>query len=715
MAGSFLSASWYRVAGLRPQLRGHAQVQRQRFRGKPWYVMRDAASGKIHRFTPGAYAVLQRMDGRSTLDVIWQDVAAAAGVDAPTQDEVIELLSKLHSGDLLQTNLPPDVAELAERGARQKRQKRLQSFLNPLSIRLPLWDPDPFLNRSWPWVARLFGPLGVILWLLAVVPAGVLVGMHWDELTGNMGDRLLATDNLVLLFFIYPAIKFLHELGHAWAVKSGHGEVHEMGVMFLVFAPVPYVDATASGAFRSKWRRALVGAAGMLVELFLAALAVMLWVLAEPGFVRSVAYNVIFVAGLSTLVFNGNPLLRYDGYYILADLIEIPNLAQRANQYWQWLAKRHLFGAVEVERPAATPGERRWFLFYGPASALYRLFVTISITLFIAGEFFFIGVVIAIWGAITMFGVPVGKMLGYVWGSAELQRHRPRALWVTFGGLAALLLFLFVVPMPLRTHAEGIVWVPAQAELRAKGNGFVERVLAAPDAWVQAGDLVIVTRQPDVDADVTQRRERVRQLEVQYAAQMFDDRLQAAVVAEDLGRERAALARAEERLDELLLTAGVSGRLRLSRPDDLPEHFVKKGELVGYLLAGPPRVVRAVVTQDDIALVRDRLEAVEVKIADRLAETYPAQVSREVPGAQDQLPNRALAMEGGGLHATDPRDPDGLKTLERLFQFDLTLPDSVGEVQLGTRVYVRFIHRAEPLADQWGRRLRQLFLSRFHV
>jgi putative peptide zinc metalloprotease protein len=715
MTASFLSASWYRVADLRPRLRSHAQVHRQRFRGRPWYLLRDLASGKLHRFSPGVYHMLQLMDGRCTVDEIWQTVAAASGVDAPTQDEVIELLGKLHGGDLLQADLPPDVAELTERGAKQKRQKLLQSFVNPLSIRIPLWDPDAFLSRTWPAVSWLFRPLGLVLWLLAVVPAAVLAALHWNELTGNLGDQVLGTENLLLLFLVYPVIKVLHELGHAYGVKSGDGEVHEMGVMFLVLAPIPYVDATAAGAFRSKWRRVFVGAAGMMVELFLAALAMAVWVLAEPGLVRSVAYNVIFVAGTSTLVFNGNPLLRYDGYFILADLIEIPNLAQRANQYWLWLAKYYLLGARQLARPPATPGERRWFLFYGPASFLYRLFVTVAITLFVAGEFFFIGVVLAIWGAITMFVVPVAKGFGYVWSAAEIQRYRQRAMAVTFGGMALFLAFVLVVPMPLRTHAEGVVWVPAKAELRAGGNGFVERLLAAPDSLVNEGDLILVTRDPDLDADAIQRNERIRQLEVQYATQMFEDRLQAAVLTEDLTRERVGLARADERLKELLVTAGVPGRLKLPRAEDLAESYVKQGELLGYILSTPPRVIRVVVTQDDIALVRDRLAGVEVKITDRLAETYTARVMREVPGGQDQLPNKALALEGGGIHGTDPRDPDGLRALQRLFQFDLELPEAVGELQVGTRVYVRFRHHSEPLASQWGRRLRQLFLSQFHV
>lgn len=715
MSTSFLSASWYRVAELRPVLRAHAQVHRQRYRGRPWYVLRDSASGKVHRISPGAYRALSLMDGQRTIDQIWRQVADVAGTEAPTQDELIELLAKLHGSDLLQTNLPPDICELRSRGAKQKRKKIIQSFINPLSIRIPLWDPDGFLNRTAPYLSWLFGPIGAAIWLIAVIPALVLAGMHWSELTQDLSGRVLGSENLLLLLVVYPAIKLLHEFGHAYAVKQGDGEVHDMGVMLLVLAPVPYVDASASGGFRCKWRRALVGAAGMLVELFIASFAMVLWVMVEPGLLRTVCYNVIFVAGMSTLVFNGNPLLRYDAYYILADLIEIPNLAQRANQYWLWIAKYTLFGARQLERPPATSGERRWFLFYGPASFAYRSFVTISISLFIAGEFFFLGVVLAIWGAVTIFVLPVFKGLGYVLSNAEIQRQRQRALVVVFGGLSLFALFVFAVPMPLSTHSQGVIWVPEKAELRAGGNGFVERVLATPDTRVNEGDVILLTRDPELDADVLRRHQRIRKLEVQYAALMFDERAQAATLAQDLERERVSLSRSEERLGALILNAGVSGYLNLPRAQDLPDRFVKKGQLLGYVLSSPPRIVRVVVSQDNIALVRSRLSSVTVKITDRLHETYAATLTREVPGGQDQLPNKALSLEGGGSVGTDPRDAEGLKSLERLFQFDLELPETVGALQPGTRAYIRFQHYAEPLADQWGRRIRQLFLARLHV
>jgi putative peptide zinc metalloprotease protein len=165
--------------------------------------------------------------------------------------------------------------------------------------------------------------------------------MNWSELTGNLSDRILSTQNLLIAWFSYPVVKALHEWSHALAVKRWGGRVREAGLMFLVFTPVPYVDATDSYGFSGKWQRAAVAAAGILAELALGAIAVYLWWLSEPGLLRAVAYNVILIAGVSTLLVNGNPLMRYDGYFVLSEALEIPNLAQRATKFWtgQWASR----------------------------------------------------------------------------------------------------------------------------------------------------------------------------------------------------------------------------------------------------------------------------------------------------------------------------------------------------------------------------------------
>src|SRR5262249_38716542 len=153
------------------------------------------------------------------------------------------------------------------------------------------------------------------------------------------GERLLAADNLLLLGAGFMAMKLAHELAHGWALKVRGAEVHEMGVMLLLFYPVPYVDASNASALVRKADRIVIGAAGMVIELWLAALAFFAWTVVEPGLLRSLLYNMVVVGSVSTVVFNANPLLRYDGYYMLADAIEVPNLGQRANAWWVHLLR----------------------------------------------------------------------------------------------------------------------------------------------------------------------------------------------------------------------------------------------------------------------------------------------------------------------------------------------------------------------------------------
>src|SRR5512134_79840 len=376
------SPSWYRVAQLRPRLRGHARIHRHHYRGELWYVLEDRTSRRVHRFNSTAYYIVGLLDGRRTVHEIWEAATERFGDDAPTQDEVIRLLGQLHSAEVLQTEAMPDLSELARRARKGKKKTWLQNLLSPLAIRIPLVDPDRFLERWLPWYGPWFGWVGLAVWAVVVGFGIAAAAAHWDELTADVTSQILAPQNLLILWLTFPVVKLAHELGHACAVKAWGGEVHEMGIMLLVLMPIPYVDASAASAFPQARRRVVVGAAGMLVEVFLASIAMLLWVEAEPGLARAVLYDVMLIAGVSTVVFNANPLLRYDGYYMLADLVQIPNLRARANQYLGYLAETRLFG---VRQPAieASAGERRWFVFFAIASFLYRNFVMLAIALFI--------------------------------------------------------------------------------------------------------------------------------------------------------------------------------------------------------------------------------------------------------------------------------------------------------------------------------------------
>ncbi|MDV7141582.1 efflux RND transporter periplasmic adaptor subunit [Tropicimonas sp. TH_r6] len=711
---SWSSGSWYRVSAFRPRLRGHASIYRHRYRGEIWYVLQDRASGRFHRFTPDAHRLIAMMDGKRTLEEIWEDACTHLRIDAVTQEELVRLVGQLYTADVLQGDVPSDIAELSERGRRFRRQKVVRSVLNPLALRVPLMDPDDFLSATMPLVRPLFSWFGVLLFFGVVIYGAVLVALNWDPLTENVVDRVLATENLILILLAYPAVKALHELGHAWTIKRWGGSVHEIGVMFLVFMPVPYVDASDSIAFREKWRRALVGAAGILVEIFLAALAMIVWAGAEDGIVRAFAFNVMLIGGVSTLLFNGNPLLRFDGYYVLCDVLEIPNLGQRANKYIGYLVQRYGFGMKWVESPANAPGERGWFVFYGLAAFIYRLFITFSIVTLVASRFFVIGVILATWAVFLMLVLPVLKMIWFLFTSPALRRQRGRALAVTGGGLALVLGLLMAVPLPHSTLVEGIVQPEADAIVNATSEGIVAELIVEPGDRVEANAPIVRLEDPLIEARRAVLEARIVEIERRLAAESVFDRTAARILEEELAAARADLALTETRIAELTLTARRDGIVILPNASDLPGSFVRRGQGIAVVAGFTDPLVRVVVPETRADLVRADTQALELRFASRPERVWTARIDRVFPTLTRQLPTLALSTEGGGRIALDPASPQGRpQAFEGFYQLDLRLEDPVAVGTYGDRVLVRFAHSDSPLVLRLYRGATQVFLKYF--
>ncbi len=707
---------WYRVATLRPRLLGRAKLHRHCYRGEVWYLLQDPASGRIHRFTPAARVILAAMNGQRNVSDLWRLAQRHLGADAPTQDEIIRLLGQLHGSDLLATDNDADVLEVFERGERNAAARRRRSWMNPMALRIPFWDPGAFLDRHltmWRW---LWSRAGAVLWLVVVLPALLMVPPHWSELTENLSDRVLQANNLLLLGLVFIIIKALHELGHATSTRAAGGEVHDLGVMLLVLMPVPYVDASAASVLRSRWQRALVGAAGMLVELFLAALAFYLWLAVEPGVTRAVCFNVMLVAGVSTLIFNGNPLLRYDAYYILADVIEMPNLGQRSARYWGYLFERYLLRLRDVSSPAQTAGERWWLGAYGVASTIYRVFVTVAIAIFIGAKFFFIGAVLALWAMAAMIGLPIVRAIRYLRAQPALREQRTRVVTVLASSALAIFAIVALLPLPYRFTAEGVVWLPEQSIVRADANGFVRQLEAAPGSMVSVGQRLAISTDPALEAQLRLLQARVAELEANYAAEFVADRARANIVRDQLALDRAALERTRERVASLTASAQSDGIFIVPAPSDLPGRWLRKGEVLGYVLGREAPVVRVVIEQAEADLVAAATRQVEVRLPDAVDRLLDGRIVRQVPAGTDQAPSRALVSSGGGRLAVDPRDPQGRKMLERVFEIDVALRDPLSQVAAyGQRVFVRFDLRPAPLATQAWRALRRLFLRHFDV
>ncbi len=715
MSDSLFSAHWYRVQALKPQLRAHTRLHRHDYRGQIWYVLQDDSSSRYHRFSNAAYEFIGLMDGSRSVQEIWHRVNTLRGDEAPTQDDIIQLLAQLHSRDVLQCDIPVDTDELFRRSEAQEKAQWQGRFKNPLSIRIPLIDPEVWLNRTIACVAPLFSWPALLLYLLTLVAAVLLAGVHWQEIRAAALQQAFSTHNLLLMALTYPIVKLLHEFGHAYAAKLEGGEVHEMGIMLLVLMPIPYVDASAATAFRSKYKRMLVGAAGILVELLLAALALFIWLSVEPGLVRSLAFNVMLIGSVSTLLFNGNPLLRYDAYYVLVDALAIPNLGQRSNRYIGYLLQRYAFGLRAVKSPVNAAGEAGWFFCYALASFCYRLLLLVVIGFYLAQTFFFVGVALALWAVINQLLMPLGKQLAWLVSDPGLRLKRVRALTVTGAMCAALGALLLLVPVTSKSRHEGLVWAPQDARVHAGTEGFAVQLLAVPGSQVRKGQPLVQLSDPLLIAQRNVAAAKVTELKARYFALRTTDLVQANLMQEERQAAAAELQRAQQRVDSLQIASNADGEFIVPAADDLPGQFVQQGQSLGYVIAARNATARVVVDQTDIDRVRRRLDKVQVRLASDINKVLDASVVRDMPQASYRLPSKVLGTAGGGSIATDPQDKEGLTSLEKLFQYELQLPLPMSAAHIGTRVHVLFDHGAEPLAQQWYRRLRQLFLRQLNV
>jgi putative peptide zinc metalloprotease protein len=341
--------------------------------------------------------------------------------------------------------------------------------------------------------------------------------------------------------------------------------------------------------------------------------------------------------------------------------------------------------------------------------------VFVVVAMFIAGKFFFIGVVFAVAGLVVGGATPLVKLLTYLSTSPHLRRVRLRAGLVV-GGITALVVgVVCFAPMPLRSQAEGVIWVPERARVRSTTDGFVERLVAPPGSRVRQGDVLVVCRDPVLETRVIVLEARVQELHLRYTTEWLKDVSQAEILKEEMLLWQENLARARERVAALTIHSPTDGIFVVPQAQDLPGQLVKQGTQLGYVLDRTTLTARVVVVQDDIDLVRQRTHGIEVRLAEQLAEPIAAVLWRVVPAATQQLPSLALGSEGGGAIATDPRDSEGGKALQRLFQLDVQLSSDVRVINVGGRVYVRFDHGWEPLAQRWYRHLRRLFLSKFYV
>jgi putative peptide zinc metalloprotease protein len=719
------SPLWHRVRALRPRLRPHVQVTRQHYRGRRWHIVHDPASNQFYRLSPVAYQMVGLLDGNRTVEEVWNIALSNHGDAAPTQQETIELLGQLHNTNLLSLDASPETEQLLSRGRERTKRKITQQAIGIMYFKVRLLNPGRYLDFVEPLLRPLLNRVGLVLWAAWVLYAlFAVVVPHWDELASSAAGAM-APANYFWIGVVFIVIKLIHETGHGVLCRRFGGQVPEFGIMLLVLFPSPYVDASSAWSFPSKWKRIAVGGGGMIFELAVAAGAALLWkaTLNDAGsLAHQLAYNAMFTASITTIFFNANPLMRFDGYYMLSDLLEVPNLMQRSMKMLQYLAQKYLYRLEQAKAPSTSRAEQAILVVYGIAAMIYRVFLFFGITLYIMGRLFALGLILAVWTAAAWFLIPLGKFAHWLAASPQHAEHRLRAVATSVAVALVGLIVLGVIPMPDHRRAAGVVESAQRSGIFFGSDGFVTAVHKRLGDRVGKGELILECRNPDLEMHLARARGQLAEFE--SIERMYTARNAAGA---QIARDRIAAVRdlirlIQDRIDALevraphegVLVSGVGG----IDPGMVLGAFAKRGQMICEVVdTEHTRITAPLTTAQAAPLIelspqRYRVEVRPLSEPHRLLAGSGVAI---IDAGQRVLPHPALGYQGGGTIETESQDKMGLlaKTPQFIARIDRAEDGKLAWLgDPGERVRIRFTLPPRPLLGQWMDRLSRLLQGR---
>jgi putative peptide zinc metalloprotease protein len=718
------------------RMRSDLVIVPQRIAGRRYWAVKDPMALAYFQLRDEELAVLEMLDGQASAAEIVARFERRFAPRRLTPECLQAFIVRLHRDGLVISDAPRQGEQLLERAAKDRRRRRAMSVASLLAIRLPGVRPAPLLDRLYPLARLLLSPLLVSLCLALITAAVALVATHSAQFEARLPDMpaYFTARNAVLVLLAISLVKVLHELGHALVCRHFGGDCHEVGPMFLVFAPCLYCDVSDSWMFSSRFRRAAVAAAGIYVEALLAALATFIWWFSEPGLTSALALNVMVVCSVSTLLFNGNPLLRYDGYYVLSDLIEIPNLAEQSSTALRGLLSRVLLGLHSVPDPDTTSWRRLFLVIYGAASIVYRL-VLVAVLLWFCYR------VLApyrleILAALLAVSVVGGLLAGPFTRGLRFARTPTSQTRVSRGRMALVVVLGLVLalaaaawPLPVRVTAPVLIEPHDARRVYVTEPGTLE-FAASVGQIVHAGQTLATLSNPDLDLEIVkliaERNRQQLRLE-NLSRRRGQDRSAAA----EIPTAREALADLEERLsrrradhERLTLIAPVGGTVLPPEWKDSPQitgtlaswqgtplltrnqgALLETGTL--FCLIGDPHQVEAVAVVDQSDVERIAVgQRAEVKL-DQAAGAVLWGTITEIAEIDVDIAPRQLAS---GKDLPTRKDSAGMaRPLSASYQVRIELDATDRPLLLGAPGRVRIHAPAESLLGRINRWLRGTF------
>jgi putative peptide zinc metalloprotease protein len=662
-------------------LRADLVFTRQVSSADAYYVVEDLVRSKFFRVGVPEYTLISHFDGKTSIAAAIGAVASRLGDQAISPADGLAIAQWLVDAGLAS---PVDQAgNIVARSLsdHDSTERRRESF-NPLAVKLTLFNPDALLGKLLPFAAPAFGWLGVMTWIFTWSVACYLVLGHWDNFASE-ARAILNRDHWLGLFAAWLGLKVLHESAHALACKNFGGSVLRTGVMLIFFSPVAFVDVTSSWRFASKWQRIIVSAAGMYVELFVAALALIFWAQSIDGPAHRAALAIAAMASFATFVFNANPLMRFDGYFILSDLLEIPNLYSRSQQSLIGVLKHYLLGS---ETSAADRvRQATWFIaWYGIASLLWRVSLYVSLVLLAVSLLGYLGAALAFAWTLMHVVVPWARALGqFLAASPPGTVSLNRLMFLGSAGIAVAGLASWLLLMPGKVEAPAIVEYAPLAVVRAGSPGFVREVLVHSGQLVEQGQMIAVLGNDELQAELKDLDLAIEQstIKTQIHMQSGDQpKLQVEKSQQQALKKRRAELR--KQLDSLVIRSPQQGEVVGRRLASLVGQYLQTGDEIAVVGTANAKELIVSAPQEDIDLLLAQVDSpVRVAVRGDPGGAFDSPLVSVNPRAAVDLPHAALSAHNGGTLEVKIRPVDDTPK-NASNAYELLRPGFVGRISL---------------------------------
>lgn len=687
--------------------------------GERVYRIEDRATRKFFRVGYREYVFLSLLDGKTTVAAACGFSAAQLGQAALSQEEAETVVIWL-----IQQGLATDpTGKRTTRGDHRSEpsQKASQSFLqrwNPFWLKIPLLSDSSVLATPLRWMGKLFQRVPLLLGLCVIAFGIISYCIHYRQVSQSAGEWI-SPERWLILFVAWLLLKIVHEMAHAAACHFQGVQSGECGIVMILFAPLAYVDVSRVWRLRSRLGRMLVSAAGMYVELLIASIAMWLWLISDDTKIQFVTANVILTAGVSTLLFNANPLMRFDGYYLLCDALDFSNLYEEGSAHWRRLMRRFFYGQRDFGS-GYTKSRLLILTTYGAASFCWRLFVCFLLLVGASVMFSGAGIVLSALGIIAWFITPLRSLLSY---HREMYRYLPdAALRATVLASAACCIGYLVVATPLPSgvvtsgvELNGVIQRDPSSIIRVKADGFVESILVQDGEIVQQGQPLLKLRNRDLENQLRDLQRSLLENQIQQRIALNDhDTANVEALQKDALAISQRIDELQPKVDALMIHAPISGTVVARHLAAQQDSFMREGDTLMRLANGQNVQLVALVDQFDLPVVRQRLgNNVEVICPDR--SQHVATLERIDPQAQLELDQElaSLAATNNGpldVSAREDQDTESIELIDPHFVVHanwLDTEDPVCQAD-GLRVQLRMPDRKRSLIERLSQAIRRL-------